>query len=233
MPKIAVDVVLLPSDEMMDKAIEINRKLSAFSGNKMVLNKKDCLPHISLAMGVIDEKNLFFVEKDLQEIAKQFSPVSLEAAVSVHTTPTGEKNSWFEIKNIKELQALHEEVMKKFSGYFTYDAAAEALYSSSDADESTLSWINNYPQNSSFEKFSPHITLGVGEISDDGLQMEFTPLERKPHPRLVRKNISNRSGFLTGFTASRLALCHLGNHYTCRKILAIADLIQKMQLDTD
>lgn len=55
MTKIAIDIVLLPPEEIMNKAIEINQQL-ADDGIK--LNKKDCLPHISLCMGVISEEDL-------------------------------------------------------------------------------------------------------------------------------------------------------------------------------
>ncbi len=66
------------------------------------------------------------------------------------------------------------------------------------ASESTLAWIKNYSEKSSFEKFFPHITIGYGEINDYSFPIKFT--------------------------ASKLALCHLGNHCTCRKILASVKL---------
>ena len=53
MPKIAIDVVLLPPEEIMDKAIEINRQLA---DDPIKLNKENCLPHVSLCMGVVEEK---------------------------------------------------------------------------------------------------------------------------------------------------------------------------------
>jgi hypothetical protein len=62
---------------------------------------------------------------------------------------------------------------------------------------STLEWIRTYPQKSSYENFRPHITLGYGQVPP-GLSF--------PIP----------------FTAARLALCHLGNHCTCREMLAAA-----------
>jgi hypothetical protein len=74
------------------------------------------------------------------------------------------------------------------------------------ASESTLAWIKNYPEKSSFEKFFPHITIGYGEINDYSFgfpQGGVPPIE---------------------FAVSKLALCHLGNHCTCRKILASAEL---------
>jgi hypothetical protein len=63
--------------------------------------------------------------------------------------------------------------------------------------ESTLLWIKNYPQKSAFENFFPHITIGYGQLDD--------------------------SPFTAEFTASKLALCHLGNHCTCRKVLSAAE----------
>jgi len=49
----AVDIVLLPSEKMMDKAIEANRELLKQCTDKITLNKKDCLPHISVGYGEI------------------------------------------------------------------------------------------------------------------------------------------------------------------------------------
>jgi hypothetical protein len=61
--------------------------------------------------------------------------------------------------------------------------------------ETTLDWIRTYPRKAGYERFDPHITIGYGQGPSD-LSL--------PIP----------------FTASQLALCHLGNHCTCRKVLA-------------
>jgi len=55
MAKIAVDVVLLPSERIVDKAIEANRELLKQCPDKIILDKENCLPHVSLAMGCIEE----------------------------------------------------------------------------------------------------------------------------------------------------------------------------------
>jgi hypothetical protein len=82
--------------------------------------------------------------------------------------------------------------------YFSYNVTAEMVLSPPIAGESTLLWIKNYPEKSAFENFFPHITIGYGQI--------------------------NNLSFAAEFTASKLALCHLGNHCTCRKILAAIQL---------
>jgi len=199
MAEIAVDVVLLPREEMADKAIAANKELLRQYAHKIVLDKESCLPHISLAMGCIDERNIVEIEKILKTTAKQTSLGQLTAVgIQIETNRAGEKVSVIEIEKAEALQSLHEEVMHRLAPYFSYDVKADMVLSSTETGESTLDWIKNYPEKSSFEKFFPHITIGYGEI--------------------------NNFSFPKKFTISKLALCHLGNHCTCRKILASTNL---------
>ncbi len=198
MAKIAVDVVLLPSEEMGEKAIAANKELLKQHANKIVLDKENCLPHVSLAMGCIYEKDIVEIEEILKTLVKKSTLGQLNAmGIHIGTNTAGEKVSVLEIEKTEALQSLHEEVMKRLAWYFSYDVKAEMLLSSSETNESTLAWIKNYPEKSSFEQFFPHITIGYGELD----------------------NFS----FPTTFKVSKLALCHLGNHCTCRKILASAN----------
>jgi len=66
-------------------------------------------------------------------------------------------------------------------------------------------WIKNYPKESSFENFFPHITIGIGEVEGEISGIKF-PIK---------------------FNASKLALCHLGNYCTFRKIFLSYDLGMK------
>ncbi len=195
---IAVDVVLLPSDEVAARAIEANRELLKQCPDKIVLDRENCLPHISLSMGCIDQSRIADAQRILRAIAEERS---LERIVSlgirVDTNSAGEKVSVLELKATQSLQLLHEEVMRSFAPYLSHDVTAEMLLSVPPAAESTLLWIREYPEKSSFKRFFPHITLGYGQLDDFPLP-----------PR---------------FAAPRLALCHLGNHCTCRRILASAE----------
>jgi hypothetical protein len=114
------------------------------------------------------------------------------------TNSRGEIVSVFEIKKTKELQSLHEKAMKKVELFFSYDVTEDMIYDA-DVAESALLWIKNYPEKASFANFLPHITIGYGRIE-------------------------NVPSFPIEFNASRLAVCHLGNHCTCRKILISVDL---------
>ena len=193
MAKIAIDVVLLPSEAMADKAIEANRQLLGSSGERIVLDKESCLPHVSLAMGCIEEKDIGEIGEILRGIAGQCALDRLKVAgIHVGTNSVGEKVSALQIERTETLQSLHEEIMERLAPHLSYEVRADMIIGS-PVSESTLLWIRNFPEKSSFERFFPHITIGYGEVRDF------------PFP--------------VGFRPSKLALCHLGNHCTCRETL--------------
>jgi hypothetical protein len=151
-------------------------------------------------MGCIGEADIADIEKILEAIAKQSPLKELNVTgLRTETNSAGEKVTVLQIEKTRALQSLHEQIMLKVAPYImNYDVSADMLFSSSEASKSTLLWIKNYPEKSSFENFSPHITLGYGQI--------------------------NNFSFPAKFTVSKLALCHLGNHCTCREILASVKL---------
>jgi 2'-5' RNA ligase len=199
MGRIAVDVVLLPDEPMTERIITANTQLVERFGGEIVLSKENCPPHISLVMGCIDERDISAIEKVLGEIAAQTSLGQLNVcSIFTSTNSTGETVSVFVVEKVPPLQKLHETVMNRLSRFFSYNVTEEMLYGDEDIAETTLDWIGNYPEKASFEHFTPHITIGYGEA-----EFEAFPIV---------------------FRALKLALCHLGNHCTCRKVLAAVDL---------
>ena len=181
MAEIAVDVVLLPSEEMAEMTIATNKELLKGNPVKIVLDKESCLPHISLAMGCIDESKIDAIENILKTIAKQTALEQLTAVgVDIQTTEDGEKISSFKIEKTEALQSLHAEVMLQTSPYFSYEVKAEMLVCPPEVNKSTLDWIKNYPSNSSYEKFSPHITIGYGEINNLSFPVRFAVSQSAP-----------------------------------------------------
>jgi hypothetical protein len=199
MAKIAVDIVLLPSETMINQAIKANKALLKQYPDRIILDKENCLPHISLAMGCMNERHITDIEKILTSIAEKYNPGRLNIiGINTATNRLGEKVSSFEVEKTQGLLSLHQEVMRRIKPYFSYNVTAEMVLSPPIADESTLLWIKNYPEKSAFENFFQHLTIGYGLMDDFSFTAEFT--------------------------ASKLALCHLGNHCTCRKVLAAIEL---------
>ena len=203
MAKIAIDVVLLPSEVMADKAIEMNRELLKSNDRKIVLHKENCLPHISLCMGIIQKEDLTAVKSNLESIVKGFSPFQL-IAEDIEAVPiqTGKKFSMLKISKPSSLQSLHELVMKNLWKYLSYDIDVSMFYNPSEVEEISFGWIKSYAKKyTDPSRYHPHLSLGVGE--------------------------SDKFTFPIDFTAPTLALCQLGNYCTCRKVLAKFDFVEK------
>ena len=192
MTKIAIDIVLLPPEEIMDLAVA---KSESLNDDNVKLNKEKCLPHISLCMGVLKEEDFSKAKEIIEEVAKNFSPLNLE----ITGIDVQEGYSGFHIKKIDQLQKLHQEITNKIKSFLSYDATKDEIYPSQNLNEKKAqSWINGYLKKSSFENVYPHITLSTKEAKQKEINVPFT--------------------------ASRLAICHLGNYCTCRKILFETEL---------
>jgi len=199
MGRIAVDVVLLPDQAMTRWTIQINRELVRQYGSEIVLSEKTCLPHVSLAMGCTEERDTDSIRELLQRLAKETPVKQLNATgILISTNSRGEHTSLLEIERTSDLQALHEALMREVEPFFSHDVTP-TMIAADTAAESTLEWIRDYPQKVAFERFSPHVTLGHGQAKTDA-----------PFP--------------IPFTVSQLALCHVGNHGTCRKVLVSVSL---------
>jgi len=204
MAKIAIDVVLLPSEEMMDRAIKINKELLKGFGNKIILDKEKSLPHISLCMGAINEEDLPKIQEILENTAKNFSTFDLTAEnIIPEMIQNGEKISGIIIKDTKQLIKIHETIMKILWNYLSFDIDTSMFYNPSEVEEISLGWVKaflKYYHDTSL--FQPHITVGLGE--------------------------TDKFNFPVKFTSQTLALCQLGNYCTCRNKLISIDLKKQL-----
>jgi len=198
--KIAIDVVLIPPDNIIQYAIDINKTFPETSAENYVLDAKTCIPHITLLMGLITREQIPEVGRKLGELAKKFSALNLTITHSKSSTrPDGKVLSGLEIERTPELQKLHEAICDEMASVFTYDGVTkEMFFTPPPVNEVPMFWVSGFAKTSVREKYKPHITLGMGEP-----KKEITPVQ---------------------FNASKLALCHLGTYCTCRDVLWSASL---------
>ncbi|MHC4123724.1 MAG: hypothetical protein ACYSSI_09145 [Planctomycetota bacterium] len=189
----AIDIVLLPAEEMRGQAIAANRWLVDNFGSEIVLSEEGDRPHVSLAMGVMDENQAGQISEILEKIARKNPVKKLKATgIVIEENSKGQKISAVEIERTAALQKLHEDVMREAGGYLGYEVTSDMVLGE-NVLETTLNWIRNYRNESSFDKFWPHITIGYGQV----MNFEFTGQ----------------------FEVDKLALCRLGNNCTCREVL--------------
>jgi len=195
MAKLAIDIALLPPEEVMDLAIELNRQLT--DGN--ILNKTDHLPHISLCIVGINKEDLFAIEKGIVEIAKKFEPIAFVSEdISTLILSDGKKGVAQLFKRNAQVQELHEAVVNFIKSHSVGAVSSDAMHPELQYRESSVAHVGKFIKEDAFENYDPHLTLGIGDIKTEKV--------------------------IGPFTAKRLAICHLGNFCTCRKILFETEL---------
>ena len=200
MEKTAVDIVLLPPLEIMDKALKINRMLNDFSGNKtIVLDKQNCIPHISISMGTLNTAYMVEFYDDLKDIAKKYLPYRAEyKGLAAVKTSENEVVSGIDIIKDDCITDLQNDIKNLLLSYNSGEVTSDMVYpDDKKITEFTLNYSSGYLKNSTGDNFSPHITLGYGDVYD----------------------LKNVPVIPSSFECTGIAVCHLGNHCTCKKII--------------
>ncbi|MFH1187690.1 MAG: 2'-5' RNA ligase family protein [bacterium] len=197
--KIAINILFFPTKDIMQLAVKINQQKG--SENYQNLNIETNPPHITLAMGVIDVKNLPLAKEKIRRIAKNFSKLELTLSGICHgIRSNGKKSYYFKVEIIPELQKLHEEIMNGFSKILIHGNVSAGMFltdAGEKIDEKSCPWVEDYP-NKVFKNFDPHISLKCWNAKYEGGPLKFT--------------------------VDKLILCRMGNFCTCRKILFSASL---------
>lgn len=199
---VAIDVVLLPPGPIMDMAIGANRALLAGNPDGGIrLDRANCLPHISVAMLPARSGDIPEINAKVDRIARRCSPMAMTIdAVAKHRSGTGGTVSAFHILRAEILQLFHKTVMNAVKPYQA-PPAGPAMFAG-EASAPSVDCLLRFPKTSAYERYSPHITLGFGDLPEIIPGIDFP----------VR------------FEAAKAAVCHLGSHCTCRRVLAEFDL---------
>lgn len=161
----AVDIVLLPPDNVMDVAIELNDQLE--SADKTELNKTDYYPHISLLMGAVDTTRLGELSGVVADIAQEFAELPLEARFQSN------EYSALMIAPTPELRHLQDVILERTQDLVIADVTQESLVDQ-NVDALWIGYMNGYRANDTGENFNPHITLGRGQNSSIDKSLRFT-----------------------------------------------------------
>ena len=195
---VALDVVILPPEPITELAISANRILLAGNPDGAIrLGKEDCLPHISVAIFPARRDDIPGITAEIDRISRSCSPMTLVIdAIAKRRARAGEIVSSFHIPRPEVLQLFHKTVMRSMKPY-TVPPTGPGMFVG-DVSAPSIDCLYRFPKTSTYERYSPHITLGSGDLP------ELIPGIDLP----VR------------FEAKEAAICHLGGHCTCRRVLA-------------
>ena len=151
------------------------------------------LPHLSLVQQ-------FVRERDLAEIAGVVTgSLEVQPPLVVATTQTSCKRvaTTLGVTSTDELVALHQRLMTRLEPFRTSAGGTDAFWTDGDAPRAAdIDWVGQFREDAAFDRFDPHITIGVGGPDMEVAQVAATP-----------------------FVGTEVALCHLGRFCTCRRVL--------------
>lgn len=189
---IAIDVVALPNQQLTEELITLNRQIDC--EQLIPLNAKNCLPHISLAMGAIKGEDIPKVYQAISLLANAMSPFKFELDdVYTMELTDGRTSVGINLKQTNELLQLHEHLMEIIAP-FNQKATSQSISPIRGTNPLTLNYIDSFREEHSYKKYQPHITLGFGKLESLG-------------------NIALNS------TIEDLFICQLANYCTCARIL--------------
>lgn len=192
MEKIAIDIALIPPENILDMCIGLH---NSCKNQRFQLWKNDFIPHISLRL-------MWIYERDLDKVIEIVSQIDF-TTMSICLTWIGgrQKEKWYynfiNIDVDNNLIKLHQEITNKTLIYFKEADNSKMLvdWEKTWFDESAKRWINNFYTEHSFKKYNPHISLWCYDLDYSHIH------------------------FPVSFECSRLCIFQIWNINTCRKLL--------------
>jgi 2'-5' RNA ligase len=185
---VAIDVALLPPSEVTARAIALNAALPSHGFRGLRLDAAH-LPHVTLSQQFVPMPELGTIVARVETVAAGHPRI----LISVTGGGRSGKTVWMAIRRTGALDALHQGVMAALEPFELPRGAADAFIDG-QARPGDVAWVSSFRRASSFDAFTPHLTLGHAEITPTIEPFDFIP--------------------------TRLAVCHLGRFCTCQRVLA-------------
>ena len=137
-------------------------------------------------------------EADIEKIGailNQLKDAFLPIHLSMSELKSKISSSAIEVAVTADLKKLQAAIIKELSPFLTNNPTAEMFYE--EPNEKIIEWVRNFSKNCTGEGFHAHITVG---------------------PVFENESYDN----FHDFSSDTLALCHVGLHGSCRKVLAMS-----------
>jgi len=198
-----VGIILLPSEEVSQAAIQLSRDVAADFKTFYVLGKESCLPHISLYHAAFPERKVPQVKRELKTLSEKFTPFSVKLS-----NVFWQEEGWLDLQAGKNesLVNLHRAVVQTLNPFRegSIMASDELAFSSYSPEEQNN--LKLYGYRHAVSLFRPHLTI--------------TRLQEGDVVSVAQK----LKGVAFTFSAKTLAMCQLGEHGTCKELLGEFEL---------
>ena len=151
---IAIDVAILPPPHVTELARRLSAGLPATESQGLLLDATR-LPHITLTQQFVPAQDLPSVSDVIDTVVRGYGVLPLRIAGE----GKGTRSVWLQIERTPLLDDLHRALMDALLP-FERRGGGPPAFAGGDARPEDLQWVSGFRGSSSFERFTPHITLG-------------------------------------------------------------------------
>lgn len=196
---VAINVLLLPDQQMSARAQEINAQLRKSYPQGFALNATH-VPHISIVHRYVSTETLPKVFAAVGQVAAKHPLVgqALTAGGLEYSPWQGHQVTSIKVEKTPELTALQNELVAALRPYTVESGGADAFVTTPgepNVGGQTIEYVRTFVEKQTGANFKPHITAGISDARPAG---EFKPMQ---------------------FKIDGLAVYQLGNVGTARKEL--------------
>lgn len=199
---IAIDVLLIPSETVYSKSLQLNGFINKNNPETLKLDK-DHVPHITLLQCFIYEEDLPKVNNALEGLFQTIAKDSLKAERLSYDPSLAMSFAMISVKRSDALVKLHEKTIALLKPYIVKNGSKESFVQNPDGSpisKSTVAYVPVFVDQHSYQNYDPHISLGVAQknVLDSLAKNVFEPIK---------------------FKAQALCVYRLGDHGTAQKLL--------------
>ena len=199
---IAIDVLLIPSEEMYAQSLQLNALINQNNPATIKLDA-DHVPHITLLQCFINEEDLPKVNNAINGLFGNIENVDLKSETLFYEKTEKESFAMISIEKSSALMNLHKKTIEIVKPFIVENGSEKSFVQNPDGSpisESTINYVPVFVEKYSYENFDPHISLGVAQtkLLDSLAEKVFKPIH---------------------FKAASLSLYQLGDHGTAQKLL--------------
>ena len=166
---VAIDIAMLLPPATRAEIMRLNARFPDAGDNGFRFDVTHH-PHLTLGQHFIDATRLDAVCATVETVLSKHIPLTLQ----VTGTRSGRTAQVLTVSPTSALQALHEHLLDALEPFEVFGTMGSFQSDDHPPRTADVAWVTQFRLDSSYARFAPHITVGIGSVPVPTTPFEFT-----------------------------------------------------------
>lgn len=166
---VAIDIAMLLPPATRAEVVRLNARFPDAGDNGFRFDATH-QPHLTLGQHFIDATRLDAVCATVETVLSKHIPLTLQ----VTGTRSGRTAQVLTVSPTSALQALHEHLLDALEPFEVFGTMGSFQSDDHPPRTADVAWVTQFRLDSSYARFAPHITVGIGSVPVPTTPFEFT-----------------------------------------------------------